>query len=280
MRSSSPSTSEPTRTPRHRPSASRSRSATPAASRLRYTAIARRWCWRRRGSVSWFVRSRCFSAAGPSGRDEHAGDEVGRDPEPRRQRLGRAVDQALHRRLVVVHEAVRRLGLASPCAAPSGRRRRGDSACAFSMTWSGACTHTWPSGSKPGPPGAPGELVELAHAEAPHAVAVELRQRGHQHGADRDVDADAERVGAADDRQQALRRRAARRGAGSGAASRRGARRRRCGSAGRASRRSRGPSCTPAIAAAIASRCARVVTFRLTSAWARSMAAAWLACTT
>ena len=37
---------------------------------------------------------------------------------------------------------------------------------------------------------------------------------------------------------------------------------------------------TSAIAAAIASRCSRVVTLRLTSAWARSIAAAWLACTT
>ena len=37
---------------------------------------------------------------------------------------------------------------------------------------------------------------------------------------------------------------------------------------------------TPAMAAAIASRCGRVVTFRFTRPWARSIAAAWLACTT
>ena len=51
-RSSSPSTSEPTRTPAQRPRSSRRRSATPAASRLRYTAIARLRCWRLRASVS------------------------------------------------------------------------------------------------------------------------------------------------------------------------------------------------------------------------------------
>ena len=61
-----------------------------------------------------------------------------------------------------------------------------------------------PVGVEPGPSGAPGELVELAHREAPDAVAVELGERRHQHGADRDVDADPERVRAADDRQQAL----------------------------------------------------------------------------
>ena len=61
-----------------------------------------------------------------------------------------------------------------------------------------------PVGVEPGPSGPPGELVELADREAPDAVAVELRERRHQHRADRDVDADPERVGAADDRQQAL----------------------------------------------------------------------------
>ena len=280
LRSSSPSTSDPTRTPRHRPCSSRRRSATPAASRLRYTAIARRWCWRRRGSASWLVRSRCFSAAGPSGRDSTPATRSAvtrnRDVErlraaPSRGAASSPRRSARSRPAACAFVALRRAFGSSPALA---------SARAFSITWSGACTHTWPSGSKPGPSRPPGELVELADGEPPHPRAVELRERRHQHGADRDVDADAERVGAADDRQQALRRPAARRGGGSAAACRRGARRRRCARAGRACRRSRGPSGRSAIAAAIASRCGRVVTLRLTSAWARSIAAAWLACTT
>jgi hypothetical protein len=52
-------------------------------------------------------------------------------------------------------------------------------------------------------PGAAGDLVELARLEQPVARAVELGQAGEDDGADRDVDADAERVGAADDLEQA-----------------------------------------------------------------------------
>ena len=44
--------------------------------------------------------------------------------------------------------------------------------------------------------GAPGDLLEVAHREQRVLLAVELRELGEQHGADRDVDADAERVGA------------------------------------------------------------------------------------
>ncbi len=150
--------------------------------------------------------------------------------------------EALHRRLVVVDEAVRRPW---PCIAlrrAFGSSPARDSARAFSMTWSGACTQTWPSGSKPGRPARPASWWNSRAAEPPDPGAVELGERGHQHGADRDVDADAERVGPADHRQQPLRRRDVRRDAGTGAASRRGGRRPRCGSAGRACRRSPGPS--------------------------------------
>ena len=60
----------------------------------------------------------------------------------------------------------------------------------------------------PGAAGPPGDLVELAGAQLPHPDAVVFGERGEQHGADRHVDADAERVGAADHPQQpALRER-------------------------------------------------------------------------
>ena len=55
-------------------------------------------------------------------------------------------------------------------------------------------------------PGAPGDLLEVAHAEDAGLLAVELAQLREQHGADRDVDADAQRVGAADDLEQPLLR--------------------------------------------------------------------------
>jgi hypothetical protein len=57
-------------------------------------------------------------------------------------------------------------------------------------------------GVEAGPPGPPGDLSELTHLEHPLPVAVELGEAGEEHGPDRHVDADAEGVGAADDRQQ------------------------------------------------------------------------------
>ena len=56
--------------------------------------------------------------------------------------------------------------------------------------------------------GATGNLVELTGAQATHLVAVELGERGEDHGVDGHVDADAECVGAANDGQQALLRQA------------------------------------------------------------------------
>ena len=51
---------------------------------------------------------------------------------------------------------------------------------------------------EPGPPGPPGDLVELPGRQRPDPLPVVLRQRGEHHRADRDVDPDAEGVGAAD----------------------------------------------------------------------------------
>ena len=56
--------------------------------------------------------------------------------------------------------------------------------------------------------GATGNLMELAGAQTTHLVAIELGECGEDHGVDGYVDADAERIGAADDRQQALLRQA------------------------------------------------------------------------
>ena len=48
--------------------------------------------------------------------------------------------------------------------------------------------------------------MELAGAQTTHLVAIELGERGEHHGVDGYVDADAERIGTADDGQQALLR--------------------------------------------------------------------------
>ena len=54
-----------------------------------------------------------------------------------------------------------------------------------------------------GPPGAPGQLVELARRQVALAPPVVLDETREQDGPDRQVDPDAEGVGAADDRQRA-----------------------------------------------------------------------------
>ena len=59
-----------------------------------------------------------------------------------------------------------------------------------------------PGGVEAGPARAAGDLEELPGPQDPLPVPVVLRQPGEQHRADRHVDADAEGVGAADDRQQ------------------------------------------------------------------------------
>jgi len=52
--------------------------------------------------------------------------------------------------------------------------------------------------------GAAGDLLEVADLEVRDLAAVELGERGEQHRADRDVDADPQRVGAGDDLEQPL----------------------------------------------------------------------------
>ncbi len=94
----------------------------------------------------------------------------------------------------------------------------------FSMTCSGACATHAAAVVEALAPGAPGDLLEVAHAEDGRLLAVVLAELREEHRADGDVHADAERVGPADDREQALLRelldeeavlgRAARRGGG------------------------------------------------------------------
>ena len=67
----------------------------------------------------------------------------------------------------------------------------------------GRLDHDEPGRVEAGPARAAGDLEELAGLQDPLPVAVELREPGEEHRADRHVDADAEGVGAADDGEQA-----------------------------------------------------------------------------
>ena len=123
------------------------------------------------------------------------------DAHPRDQRLRRRVAQALERLLRPAHHAVCRLGALELApllrvVAGLGRRPR------LLDHVLGRLHHHVAGRVEPGAPGAPGDLVELARLQDPLPRAVELRQAGEDHGADGDVDADAERVRPADHLQQ------------------------------------------------------------------------------
>ena len=123
------------------------------------------------------------------------------DAHPRDERLGRRVAQALERLLGPAHHAVCRLGaleLAQLLRVVAGLGRR-----ARLLDRVLGRLHDHVAGRvEPRAPGAPGDLVELARLQDPLPRAVELGQPGEDHGADRDVDADAERVRPADHLQQ------------------------------------------------------------------------------
>ena len=74
------------------------------------------------------------------------------------------------------------------------------------MTCSGACATTLPCVVEALAARAPADLLEVADAEDRRLLAVELAELREEHRADRDVHADAERVGAADDLEEALLR--------------------------------------------------------------------------
>ena len=125
-----------------------------------------------------------------------------RHREARLQRLGRALDQALEGLPIPVHVALLRRLLHHHLLA--GRlllaelqvlddvlgRLRDDGAAIVEALASGAS----------------GDLVEVAHAQDRGLLAVVLAELREEHRANRNVDAHAQRVGAADDLEQALLR--------------------------------------------------------------------------
>ena len=154
-----------------------------AAAVVRHAAVRRhrppRGCGTRRspaaGAGGAAARGRGWCAAGASARPARRGATstlATRSAVTRNREIsgsGRAVDQPLHRRLVVVHEALGRLGLgrlAPRLRVVAGARQR-----------PGVLDHVVgrlhphvPVGVEAGPPGAPGQLVELADREPPDAA--------------------------------------------------------------------------------------------------------------
>src|SRR5450756_2268324 len=125
-----------------------------------------------------------------------------RQPEPRRQRLRRSRDQLLERLLgprdLAFGRALERSRALFPRAFGLLLRlpllddvlgRLGDHA---------------PAVVEPAPARAPGDLLELADRKKAHLRPVELRELREEDRPDRDVHADTERVGPADDVQEPL----------------------------------------------------------------------------
>ena len=125
--------------------------------------------------------------------DAHAG----------RQLLRRLLDEVLEGLLVPADEALRRLLLlhaALLLRVVAGLEHR---LVVLDLVLGGE-RHHHALGVKPGPPRPAHDLVELARTQAAHLGAVELGELREHHGVDGHVDADTERVGAADDRQKPL----------------------------------------------------------------------------
>ena len=133
---------------------------------------------------------------------DHVEQHRVRDPEAGGQRLGCGRDQPVEGRLTPGHEAVRRLLLHDPAQLLLVVAGLAPQPLVLDVVIRRLHDHG-AGGVVARSTGTPGHLVELAGRQVPHLHAVVLRQRRHEHSADRHVDADAEGVGAAYHLQQA-----------------------------------------------------------------------------
>ena len=126
-----------------------------------------------------------------------------RDAQARAELFGFRRDEALEDLLVPAHEVRWRslhLDLAGALGVATGL---GECLGTLDVVLGGLCDDA-PFGVEAGTPCATCNLVELARVEAAHVAPVELGELGEKHGVDGDVDAHAERVGAADHGEQSL----------------------------------------------------------------------------
>ena len=123
------------------------------------------------------------------------------DGEVRGERFRRGGQQPIVGRLGPGHEALRRLLALHPAALLLVVTGLGQQPDVLDLVLGRLHDHG-AGGVVAGPAGPAGDLVELPGLQVPGALAVVLAQRGEHHRPDRDVDADAEGVGAADDLEQ------------------------------------------------------------------------------
>jgi hypothetical protein len=133
---------------------------------------------------------------------EQRHDHAVRDAEARHQRLGRLRHELLEALARPAHEAGRRRLPRLAFAAARFLRRRG----LVRAHVLGRLAHHAAALVEALPPGAPGDLLEVAHREQAHALAVVLAEAAEEHAPDGDVHAHAERVGARHHAQQTLLR--------------------------------------------------------------------------
>ena len=138
---------------------------------------------------------------------DHANHHGVRDAQARLERFGLRLDQALKGLLVPGDKALGSFLLFNLAELFGVVARLGHELGVLDLVLRGlGDDHTL--GVEARAAGATGDLMELAGTQATHLVAVELGERSEHHGVDGHVDADAERVGAADDGQQPLLRQA------------------------------------------------------------------------
>ena len=148
-----------------------------------------------------------YAGSGIAALLDHANHHGVCDAKARLERLGLRLDQALKGLLVPGDKALGGLFLFNLAELLGVVARLGHELSVLDLVLRGlGDDHAL--GIEARTAGATSDLMELTGAQATHLVAVELGERGEHHGVDGHVDADAERVGAADDGQQALLRQA------------------------------------------------------------------------
>ena len=145
------------------------------------------------------------AGAGVAALLDHANHHGVCDAQARLERFGLRLDQALKGLLVPGDKALGGLLLFNLAELLGVVARLGHELGVLDLVL-GCLGNHHALGIKARAAGATGNLVELAGAQTTHLVAIELGERGEHHGVDGYVDADAERIGAADDGQQALLR--------------------------------------------------------------------------
>ena len=148
-----------------------------------------------------------YAGSGIAALLDHANHHGVRDAKARLERLGLRLDQALKGLLVPGDKALGGLLLFNLAEFFGVVARLGHKLGILDLVL-GCLGDHHALGIEARATGATSDLMKLTGAQATHLVTVELGERGEHHGVDGYVDADAERIGAADDGQQALLRQA------------------------------------------------------------------------